>query len=185
MANDLRLDEATRPRAPRHPNAERTASGAASAQMLVNVHAHLRSELDQIRGVIAEVAEGRSTAEVARSLINEMSMRQNYWSLGAFCATYCRVVTMHHSIEDAHLFTSLKLRDAELGPVIDRLAEEHEVVAEVLTRIDLALIAMVADPESLSAVKAEVDRLADVLFSHLAYEEEELIGPITRLGIDI
>jgi len=153
--------------------------------MLVNVHAHLRSELEQIRDVIAEVAEGRSTAEVARSLINDMSMRQNYWSLGAFCATYCRVVTMHHSIEDAHLFTSLKLRDAELGPVIDRLAEEHEVVADVLNRIDLALVAMVTDPEGLSTVKAEVDRLAEVLFSHLAYEEEELIGPITRLGIDI
>jgi hemerythrin-like domain-containing protein len=153
--------------------------------MLVNVHAHLRSELDQIRGVIAEVAEGRSTAEIARSLINDMSMRQNYWSLGAFCATYCRVVTMHHSIEDAHLFTSLKLRDADLGPVIDRLTEEHEVVAEVLSRIDLALIAMVADPDSLSAVQAEVDRLGEVLFSHLAYEEEELLGPITRLGIDI
>ena len=185
MPDGLRLDEATRPRAPRHPDAERTASGAASAQMLVNVHAHLRSELAQIRGVIAEVAEGRSTAEVARSLINDMSMRQNYWSLGAFCATFCRVVTMHHSIEDAHLFTSLKLRDAELGPVIDRLAEEHEVVAEVLTRIDLALVAMVTDPEGLSAVKAEVDLLADVLLSHLDYEEEELLAPITRLGIDI
>ena len=185
MADVPRLDEATRPRAPRHPDAERTASGAASAQMLVSVHAHLRSELDQIRAVIAEVAEGRSTAEAARSLINDMSMRQNYWSLGAFCATFCRVVTMHHSIEDAHLFTSLKLRDAELGPVIDRLAEEHEVVADVLTRIDAALIAMVTDPASLTSVKEEVDRLADVLFSHLAYEEEELIGPITRLGIDI
>jgi hemerythrin-like domain-containing protein len=185
MADEPRLDEASRPRAPRHPDAERTASGAASAQMLVNVHAHLRSELEQIRSVIAEVAEGRSTAEVARSLINDMSMRQNYWSLGAFCATYCRVVTMHHSIEDAHLFTSLKLRDAQLGPVIDRLAEEHEVVAEVLTRIDLALVAMVTDPEGLGTVKAEVDLLAEVLFSHLAYEEEELIGPITRLGIDI
>jgi hemerythrin-like domain-containing protein len=185
MADVPRLDEATRPRAPRHPNAERTASGAASAQMLVSVHAHLRSELDQIRAVLDEVAAGRATADAARSLINDMSMRQNYWSLGAFCATFCRVVTMHHSIEDAHLFTSLKLRDAELGPVIDRLAEEHEVVADVLTRIDLALVAMVADPQSLSSVKVEVDRLGEVLFSHLAYEEEELIGPITRLGIDI
>jgi len=185
MADDLRLDEATRPRAPRHPNPERTASGAASAQMLVDVHAHLRSELDQIRSVIAEVAEGRSTAEVARSLINDMSMRQNYWSLGAFCATYCRVVTMHHTNEDVSLFPSLKLRDAELGPVIDRLAEEHEVVAEVLTRIDLALVAMVTGPDGLTAVKAEVDLLADVLLSHLDYEEEELLAPITRLGIDI
>jgi len=149
------------------------------------VHAHLRSELEQLRSVIAEVAEGRASAEVARSLINDMSMRQNYWSLGAFCATYCRVVTMHHTIEDLSLFTSLKLRDAELGPVVDRLAEEHEVVADVLNRIDLALVAMVTDPDGLSAVKAEVDLLAEVLFSHLAYEEEELLAPITRLGIDI
>ena len=185
MADRPRLDEATRPRAPQHPDAERTASGAASAEMLVSVHAHLRSELEQIRDVIAEVATGRIAADTARSLINDMSMRQNYWSLGAFCATFCRVLTVHHTIEDVSVFPSLKTRDPELGPVIDRLVEEHEVVAEVLTRLDLALVAMVGHPESLSAVKAEVDRLSEVLLSHLAYEEEELIGPINRLGMEI
>jgi hemerythrin-like domain-containing protein len=153
--------------------------------MLVNVHAHLRSELEQIRDVVAEVAVGHSTAAVARSLINEMSMRQNYWSLGAFCATYCRVLTIHHALEDANLFVDLKSRDAELAAVIERLSEEHEVVAAVLSRLDAALVAMIDDPHHLPGVQTEVERLSDILLSHLAYEEEELLGPIARLGIAI
>jgi hemerythrin-like domain-containing protein len=151
--------------------------------MLVNVHAHLRSELEQIRDVVAEVAAGHSTAALARSLINEMSMRQNYWSLGAFCATYCRVLTIHHAIEDSNLFVDLRSRDESLGPVIERLSEEHEVVAAVISRLDAALVAMVENPQNLSAVQNEVDRLTDVLLSHLDYEEAELLGPIARLGI--
>jgi hypothetical protein len=178
------LDEATRPRAPRHDDAG-TASGRAAAQVLVGLHAHLRSELDQIRDVVAEVAIGRSSAAAARSLINEMAMRQNYWSLGAFCATYCRVLTMHHAIEDSSLFVDLQSRDAELAPVIERLSEEHEVVAAVLTRLDAALVAMVDDSQNLSRVHDEVDRLAGILLSHLDYEEQELLGPIARLGIRI
>jgi hemerythrin-like domain-containing protein len=182
------LDEATRPRAPSHDDDAGTPSGRASAQMLVNVHAHLRSELEQIRDVVAEVAAGRSDAAHARSLINQMSMRQNYWSLGAFCATYCRVLTMHHAIEDASLFVDLRSRDESLAPVVERLSEEHEVVAAVITRLDDALVALVAapaiaeDPEKLTAVQSEVERLAEVLLSHLDYEEDQLLGPIARLG---
>ena len=179
------LDEPTRPRAPRHDDTVGTAAGRAAAQMLVGVHAHLRSELEQIRDVVAEVTVGRSSAALARSLINELSMRQNYWSLGAFCATYCRVLTIHHAIEDSSLFVNLRSRDAELAPVIERLSEEHEVVAAVLARLDAALVAMVDDPEHLRRVQTEVERLTDILLSHLTYEEEELLGPIARLGISI
>jgi hemerythrin-like domain-containing protein len=151
------LDESTRPHAPKHENAARTPSGEASADMLVNVHAHLRSELQQIRSVVAEVVSGQSSPGAARSLINHMSMRQNYWSLGAFCAAYCQVLTMHHTIEDVHLFRGLKSRDAELGPVIDRLSAEHEVIAGVLTQLDQALVAMIRDPEQLALVESVSD----------------------------
>ncbi|MGH8889449.1 MAG: LLM class flavin-dependent oxidoreductase, partial [Acidothermaceae bacterium] len=65
------------------------------------------------------------------------------------------------------------------------LSEEHEVIAGILTRLDEALVSMVADPDQLAVVEAEVDRLADVLLSHLDYEEEELLGPIAALGIQI
>nr|WP_205864242.1 LLM class flavin-dependent oxidoreductase [Planosporangium mesophilum] len=177
------LDEATRPRAPKHPDARATAAGRAGAEALVYHHDNLRSELEQIRGVIEQVAAGHTNPAAARSLINRMSMRQNYWSLGAFCASYCRVVTLHHTIEDQHMFVALRDGDVDLGPVLDRLGEEHEVIAAVLTRLDQALVAMVADPDQLDAVRAELDTLSRMLLSHLDYEEEELLGPIARLGI--
>jgi hypothetical protein len=182
---ELDLDEATRPRAPRHPDAPTIASGEASAEALVYVHNHLRSELGQLRGVVEQVAAGHTTPGLARSLINRMSMRQNYWSLGAFCATYCRVLTLHHAIEDSTMFVSLLEGDVDLAPVIERLSAEHEVVAGILTRLDQALVAMVKDPDQLGVVQSEVERLGDVLLSHLDYEEEELLEPIRRLGIEI
>jgi hemerythrin-like domain-containing protein len=177
------LDEATRPRAPKHPDVAADAPGRAGADALVYHHDNLRAELKQIRDVIEQVASGYTSAAAARSMINQMSMRQNYWSLGAFCASYCRVVTIHHTIEDQHMFVALRGRDAALGPVLDRLGEEHEVIAEAMTRLDQALVAMVTDPDQLPTVRAEFDHFAEALLSHLGYEEEELLGPIAHLGI--
>jgi alkanesulfonate monooxygenase SsuD/methylene tetrahydromethanopterin reductase-like flavin-dependent oxidoreductase (luciferase family) len=182
---EVDLDEAVRPRAPRHPSALDAGPGRSGAEALVYFHDNLRSELEQIRGVIEQVAAGHTHPAAGRSLINRMSMRQNYWSLGAFCASYCRILTLHHTIEDERMFVDLRAGDADLGPVLDRLGEEHELIAGVLTRLDRALVAMVTDPDQLSVVRAEFDRLAEVLLSHLAYEEEELVEPVARLGITV
>lgn len=179
------LDETTRPHLPRSDAEQKTGPGARSADFLVQVHDHLRSELEQLRGVVAEVAAGHSSPALARSLINRMSMRQNYWSLGAFCAAYCRVLTIHHAIEDSRMFTDLRSRDESLAPVIERLSEEHEVIAGILTRLDEALVLMVDDAAELPGVQAEVERLSEVLLSHLDYEEQELLGPIAKLGIEV
>ena len=43
----------------------------------------------------------------ARSALNEMALRQNDWTLGAFCSRYCAVVTQHHGIEDDAIFPHL------------------------------------------------------------------------------
>ncbi len=182
------LDEATRPHLGRprdHAGGDVEGPGARSADFLVQVHDHLRSELEQLKGVVAEVAAGHTSPALARSLINRMSMRQNYWSLGAFCAAYCRVLTIHHAIEDSRMFTDLQSRDESLAPVIERLSEEHEMIAGILTRLDEALVLMVDDSSELPGVQAEVERLSEVLLSHLDYEEEELLGPIANLGIEI
>jgi hemerythrin-like domain-containing protein len=182
------LDESTRPHLGRSDELAAESDdgpGARSAQVLVQVHDHLRSELEQLRGVVAEVAAGQASPALARSLINRMSMRQNYWSLGAFCAAYCRVLTIHHAIEDSRMFADLRSRDDGLAPVIERLSEEHEVIAGILTRLDEALVLMVDDASELPGVQAEVERLGEVLLSHLDYEEEELLGPIARLGIEV
>ena len=170
---------------------EAGAAGAADpaaspgAQTLLAVHEHLRQELDQLREVMAQVAAGRTSAAAARSHLHQMTMRQNYWTFGAFCAAYCRVVTVHHAIEDAHLFRDLRRADPSLDPVLTRLSGEHEAIATLITEVDAALVAMIEDDTRLEDASAAVDRLADALLPHLQVEEDHLLAPITNLGIQV
>jgi hemerythrin-like domain-containing protein len=111
-----------------------------------------------------------------------MAIRQNSWTLGAFCSSYCRIVTSHHSLEDRSVFPHLKQRDPRLVPVVDRLEEEHRIIADVLDQVDLALVAVVSEPDGMSQLRQAIDLLTDTLLSHLSYEERELIEPLARLG---
>ncbi len=193
--SDERLwDEATRPTTlgvadgrGEHPAYDER--GAATAQHLIDVHDALRAELAQVRSIVEQVRDGHLTIGAARSVINTMTMRQNNWTLGAYCESYCRVVTSHHTLEDRSIFPHLRRADPSLVPVIDRLEEEHHVIADVLERVDRALVAVVdhddpgaAGREALDSLQATVDVLTDTLLSHLAYEERELVGPLARNG---
>lgn len=176
-------DESTRPTGP-VPQADRayTAQEQAAGQHLVDVHDALRSELTQLRDLVEQVSIGQAGVGDARSHIATMTLRQNNWTLGVYCASYCRIVTGHHSLEDQSVFPHLRSRDPRLAPVIDRLEAEHHVIADVLERVDQALVAMVSAPDGLAQVRAAVDLLTDTLLSHLAYEERELVEPLARLG---
>jgi alkanesulfonate monooxygenase SsuD/methylene tetrahydromethanopterin reductase-like flavin-dependent oxidoreductase (luciferase family) len=180
-------DEAGRPAGPaRDPVRTYTPRQQAEGQHLIDVHDHLRGELDQIYDLIDQVAAGTLDAGAARSAINEMTMRQNNWTLGTYCESYCRVVTVHHTIEDQSMFPYLRRRDPRLAPVIDRLQAEHRVIHDVLDGVDQALVAFVAaggDAAALSGLRNAADLLSDTLRSHLAYEERELVEPIARLGL--
>jgi len=112
-----------------------------------------------------------------------MTMRQSNWTLGTYCETYCRVVAMHHTIEDRAMFPRLRKAEPRLEPVVDRLAEEHEAIGEVLERVDRSLVDLVADPLRLDDVQGAVVLLTDTLLSHLSYEERELVGPLARLDM--
>ena len=177
-------DESDRPSAPPPaPGTRYTDQGRAGGQHLVDVHDHLRSELTQLRDTVEQVAAGAVSAGQARSVINTMAMRQNNWTLGAFCESYCRVVATHHTLEDRGLFPGLRRSDPGLGPVLDRLEQEHHVIADVLERVDAALVAMVTTPDGLDRVRESVDLLTDTLLSHLSYEERELVEPLSRLEV--
>ncbi|MER7458793.1 LLM class flavin-dependent oxidoreductase [Micromonospora sp. NPDC126480] len=177
-------DESARPTGPA-PDPERTYTGhdLATAKHLVEVHDGLRGELAQIYDLIEQVAAGTIDAGRARSHINTMTMRQNKWTLGTYCESYCRIVTTHHTIEDRGLFPHLRAGDDRLAPVIDRLEQEHHLIHDVLERLDRALVAFVSVPDGMAELRAAVDLLSDTLLSHLAYEERELVEPIARLGV--
>ncbi len=180
----LPWDESTRPAGPApDPGRELTAEELATGRHLVDVHDGLRAELERLRGVLDEVEAGEAGPEALRSFFNRMTIRQNNWTLGAFCQSYCRAVTGHHTLEDSSVFPHLGRADARLGAVLTRLGEEHETIAELLERIDEALVALVAgEPGAIERVRGAVDLVTDAMASHFSYEERELIEPLARLG---
>ena len=174
-------------------NAVGTSGGRENLRNLVAVHDHLRSEMVQILQAVSQVAAGELAPGEARSLISRMTVRQNHWTLGSFCASYCRIVTIHHTVEDAHMFPALQEVEPSLEPVLERLGAEHEVIADVLDRFDRALVDLVREQDGaelpgrsgaaeIAALAAELNNL---LLSHLAYEEDELADGLARMPAPI
>jgi hemerythrin-like domain-containing protein len=184
LSEERPWDESTRPAGPSPgPGHEYSAEEVATGQHLIDVHDALRAELARLRGAIDEVGKGSTDPAALRSFFNRMTIRQNNWTLGAFCQSYCRAVTGHHTLEDSSVFPHLGRADARLGAVLTRLGEEHEAIAELLERIDKALVALVAgEPDALARVHDAVDLVTDAMASHFSYEERELIEPLARLG---
>jgi alkanesulfonate monooxygenase SsuD/methylene tetrahydromethanopterin reductase-like flavin-dependent oxidoreductase (luciferase family) len=179
----LPWDESTRPRRPRSgADVVYSRRGRLVGQHLVDVHDMLRTELRELRGVLEQVRDGALAAGAARAALNEMALRQNDWTLGAFCSRYCGVVTQHHGLEDGSIFPHLARSEPTLGPVIDRLTEEHLAIHDAVQAVDAALVAHIRRPDDYAPIQGAIDALTDALLSHLSYEEEELVEPLARLG---
>lgn len=189
LSADLPWREDDRPVTAKPDHAAYSPAEQAVPQHLVDVHDHLRGELAQLRDIVGQVRRGSLSTGAARSVLNTMAMRQNNWTLGAYCETYCRLVTGHHTLEDRSIFVHLRQSEPDLGPVIDRLEQEHHVIADVLEQVDEALVGLVgtdgygrAGEGALDEIERALDLLTDTLLSHLAYEERELLHPLARNG---
>lgn len=171
-------DESTRPTAPVSDGVP--GAGTGSGAQLVAIHDHLRAELAHLRDLVERVGAGTTELADARSTLATMTLRQNNWALGSYCASYCRMLTMHHTIEDQSMFPMLRRADARLGPVLDRLQEEHVWIHGLVDGVDAALVALAMEPTAVDRVRSAVDALDAHLRSHLGYEEHELVGPLER-----
>jgi hemerythrin-like domain-containing protein len=176
-------DESARPHRPESgPEVTYSRRGALIGQHLVDVHDMLRTELNELRNILGQVRDGVVSAGSARSSLNEMALRQNDWTLGAFCSRYCAALTQHHGLEDEAIFPHLAQSDPTLEPVIDRLVDEHLVIHDAIQEVDRALVGHMNDPEDYEPIQSAIDFLTDALLSHLSYEEQEIVEPLARLG---
>ena len=160
-----------------------TAQQQATPQHLIDVHNHLRSELARLRDLVRQVRDGRTSVGSARSAINRMTLRQNNWTLGAYCEQYCRVVTGHHSLEDASLFPHLR-RVEGAAPVVDRLQEEHRGHRRAARppRPSPGRPRRADEEAGTGQLQEVLDLVTDALLSHLSYEERELLHPLAQGG---
>jgi alkanesulfonate monooxygenase SsuD/methylene tetrahydromethanopterin reductase-like flavin-dependent oxidoreductase (luciferase family)/hemerythrin-like domain-containing protein len=176
-------DESTRPHRPESgPDVTYSRVGRLIGQHLVDVHDTLRTELSELREILAQVRDGVMSAGSARSALNDMALRQNDWTLGAFCSRYCGAVAQHHGLEDDAVFPHLVRSDRTLEPVIERLTDEHLVIHDAIQAVDHALVDHINHPDDYGPIQAAIDSLTDSLLSHLSYEEHEIVEPLARLG---
>jgi Hemerythrin HHE cation binding domain len=177
------LDEATRPSAPEpDPAVDFDRRGVSAGKHLLQVHDHYRQEMEQVRDVLRQVEEGTAAIGDARGALNAMTIRANDWTLGGYCQAQCVSLTQHHGMETEGVFPWLRRSQPDLAPVIDRLNQEHLAIHDVLEGVDRALVHLAGHPTDYGPITAAIDLLTDTLGSHFAYEERELIGPLSRYG---
>lgn len=117
------------------------------------IHDVFRRELALIR---AELDRGNGSTLGAQLRVN--------------CLTLCQGLHNHHQGENAALFPQLADRHPGFAAARERLAREHERIAELAGELRRAV--STRDP---AAARAEVLRLTEELEAHLAYEEEQLL----------
>lgn len=139
------------------------------AEYLKVVHDAFRRELSLIREEFAGADIGGSTGSSLGA-----QLRVN-------CLTLCQGLHNHHTGEDLGIFPLVADRHPALAPVLDRLRQEHERIAELLEELRgvLAEDPQATDP---SRVRSRVERLTTELEAHLTYEEEQLIPLMTPQG---
>ncbi|MFC9341084.1 nitroreductase/quinone reductase family protein [Streptomyces sp. NPDC057020] len=167
----------------------------AIADHLVKVHTELRAELTALREGLgsaaseaagpadaADVAGRAGSAEAtgtAGSAATADTVVRGTPTLGGqlarHCLTFCGALHAHHHNEDS-AFDLLEREFPELSDSLDRMREEHKVVARTVEELE-ALLTSGAAPATL---RAEVDRLATRLEEHFAYEEAQLVPALTR-----
>lgn len=164
------------------PGSAPTAVHAGAGTHLVDVHDGLRGELARLRDIVQQVVQGEEQAHRARNAINELTIRQNNWTLGAYCQQYCRFVTGHHGLEDRSVFPHLRRSEPTLTPVLDRLEREHLIIHDVLEQLDDALVALVSGTSGTTELQRVVDVLSQTLLDHLSFEEDQLVPALDRYG---
>lgn len=161
----------------------------AIADHLVKVHAELRAELTALReglgsaasetAVTAEATGPTGSADAADTASTADTVVRATPTLGGqlarHCLTFCGALHAHHHNEDS-AFDLLEREFPELSDSLDRMREEHKVVARTVEELE-ALLTSGAAPATL---RAEVDRLATRLEEHFAYEEAQLVPALTR-----
>lgn len=135
---------------------------AALSVQLIDAHQALRERLSLLR------AEAASGAGVPDDLLSH-------------CLGFCTAIRAHHTGEDGQLLPALRAAAPELAPVIDKLIEDHGLVAGILQKIrDLVGSAPIrAEP---AALARELDGLMAILESHFGFEERRIAAALDRLG---
>ncbi|MGH1578471.1 hemerythrin domain-containing protein [Planktotalea sp.] len=176
---DLDLNETARPKMP--PLQGATDMHRRKGRRLAAIHRHYLSEMRQIAGVLERIQASDDAPESLREVVLHTDMAKNFAAAGSICGHQCRVLTMHHDIEEQSMFPALAAQgNHALTKIVDKLRAEHLVIHELLKRLGRAGDRLSADPSAANfeAAFAVFFKLRSAVMSHFGYEETELAEAI-------
>jgi hypothetical protein len=168
------LDDSTRPKAPKIEGV--TPMQRRVGKRLALIHAHHLEQMNHVRWVMEQLEAGEQNAAKLLDAISSMQMTANYRLFGNLCGRECQMLTLHHTIEDQHMFPALRHASGTLKEVVDRLSREHLIIHQLLEAMEVAAVNAISKPDSetFSALKMAFLALERFVRSHFGYEQEEL-----------
>ncbi|MCE7081957.1 nitroreductase/quinone reductase family protein [Streptomyces sp. ST2-7A] len=150
-------------------------SGTTLADKLLEIHTWLRSQLRHAHHEVeahlaARKASGAGAPPPPPGL--GLQIRQH-------CLAFCQSLDFHHSSENTHLLPALAEQHPHLRGTVERLREEHRVVA----RLQGELVTLLDDVTTAAPdhFRRELNRLSDELTAHLEYEESTLLPVLATI----
>lgn len=131
-------------------------------QELLTIHNLFREQLAAMLDYLQSFLGGKA-------LMNEPEKREHIHKLIRSVAQYSHMLHGHHTIETSFMFPSLKTAGLAYQ-IIDRLNEEHDEIARLIESFNVTL----NNPSEIGLLNENLQRLADVLETHLAYEEKHV-----------
>jgi len=175
----LDLDEAARPAAPKVGGA--TQAHRRRGGQLAAIHRHYLMEMARVGAVLQRIEAGDAPPEHLRRIVLSLDMGENLRAFGSICGRECQVLKFHHDIEQADMFPRIEAAGGGMfREVVAKLRAEHEVVHELLVRLEAAADGLIAAPTGarFEEAAAVFRKLEEVIRSHFGYEETELAEAI-------
>ena len=144
------------------------------------MHGVIRRDLNTVQRLAEAVLAGLDPDDLQREL-KRLETTGPLWQLKVNCLRWCSFVHEHHAFEDTAWLPALRDADPSMGPVVERIDEEHRRISDQLDEVDAAAHALTERDggDSRQRMVDALNALAEDLLEHLAYEELA-VGPTLR-----
>lgn len=141
------------------------------ASRLIAWDRELRSAHARLRAALAATREALADGEAAPAATSELVL---------YCIGFCAALDGHHGAEDRALFPALRAEHPELGGVIDKLMQDHSMLAHLLASLRTAA----ERGDDAASIGRHLDGIAAIMESHFRFEEREILEPLRALTLD-
>ncbi|MEP6563168.1 MAG: hemerythrin domain-containing protein [Nakamurella sp.] len=121
----------------------------------------------------------RDTLQFAREAVEDGSETDSLAkNLELFCWGFCGALTGHHGSEDATLFPLLLRRAPELAGTVQKLVQDHNMLALLIGDLEFALAAT----SEQAILLRHLDGIEAVMETHFRFEEKQLVEVLDEMA---